>query len=156
MDQQNLIWIAARHSGNSVAVIRRALYALVAPTLVGKHYRIDAERIYLSGLSGGGRVASMVATDYPQLFKGAIYNCGANFRDGTTPPLIELIKQNHYVFITGTKDFARKPVQQAHKKYLKAGVENSKLLVIRGMPHENPDRGDFEEAIQYLDSRTTN
>ncbi len=151
MGKRNMIWIAARHSGNRVLVVRRGIYALVAPALAGKYYTIDPDRIYLSGLSGGGRVASKLATDYPQVFKGAIYNSGADFWDeGTSKPL-DLIKQNHYVFITGTKDFALRPTKKAHQQYLRAGVENSKLMIIRGMPHKNPTGIDFNTAIEYLD-----
>ncbi len=151
MGKRNMIWVAARHSGNSVKVARRIIYSMAAPTLMAKHYNIDPRRVYLSGLSGGGRVASMVASDYPQLFRGAIYNCGANFWDERAPKHLDLIQQNHYVFITGTRDFARVPTKKAHRQYLQAGVENSKLMVIPGMTHRNPERSDFDEAIGYLD-----
>ena len=93
MHERNMIWIAARNSGNRVLVSRRVVFAIVAPTLAGKYYKIDRERIYLSGLSGGGKVASMVATEHAQLFKGAIYNCGVDFSDKHPPGQFELIKQ---------------------------------------------------------------
>jgi len=153
MDQRNMLWIAASHSGNSVVVSRRVIYAIVAPTLAGKHYKIDRERIYLSGLSGGGKMASMVAIDHAQLFKGAVYNCGVNFWDNHPPRRFELVKQNHYVFITGTLDQALEPTRKAYKQYRKAGVEHSKLMVIRDMTHRNPSSFDFDKALQYLDSR---
>jgi len=51
MDRYNIIWISANRSGNKVLVARRAIFAIVAPTLASKHYKIDNERIYLSGLS---------------------------------------------------------------------------------------------------------
>lgn len=153
MDERNMIWIAAKDSGNRALVSRRAVFAIVAPTLAGRHYTIDRERIYLSGLSGGGKMASMVATDFAQLFKGAIYNCGVDFWDEHPPGRFELIKQNHYVFVTGTLDQAREPTKKVYRQYRKAGVENSKLMVIQGMTHRNPGRYDFDEALQYLDSR---
>jgi len=153
MDERNMIWIAARDSGNRVPVSRRVVFAIIAPTLAGKHYTIDPERIYLSGLSGGGKVASMVATDHAKLFKGAIYNCGVDFWDKHPPGQFELIKQNHYVFVTGTLDQAREPTKKVYRQYRKAGVENSELMVIQGMTHRNPGRYDFDEALQYLDSR---
>jgi len=153
MDERNMIWIAAQDSGNRVQVSRRVVYAIIAPTLAGRHYTIDPERIYLSGLSGGGKMASMVATEHPQLFKGAIYNCGVDFWDEHPPGRFELIKKNHYVFVTGTLDQAREPTKKVYRQYRKAGVENSKLMVIQGMTHRNPGRYDFDEALHYLDSR---
>jgi predicted peptidase len=153
MRERNMIWIAANRSGNQAFVPRRAIFAFVAPTLARKYYNIDLERIYLSGLSGGGKMASMVATDHAHLFKGAIYNCGVDFWDEQPPKRFELIKQNHYVFITGTLDQALEPTRKVYKQYKKAGIENSKLMVIRDMTHRNPNSFDFDEAIQYLDSR---
>ena len=153
MDERNMIWIAANHSGNSVLVPRRVVYAIVAPTLVGKQYQVDRERIYLSGLSGGGKMASMVATDHAHLFKGAIYNCGVDFWDKHPPRRFEQIKQNHYVFVTGTLDQALEPTKKVYRQYQKAGVENSKLMVIPDMTHRNPSSFDFDAALEYLDSR---
>ncbi len=153
MDKRNIVWIAANHSGNRVKVARRAIYAIVAPTLAGNHYKIDPERIYVSGFSGGSRIAGMVAADYPQLFKGAIFNCGIDFWGNDPPRQFELVKKNHYVFVTGTRDHALEQTKRVHKQYLSFGVENSLLMVIRGMTHKNPGTGKFDEAIVYLDSR---
>lgn len=153
LEEKNLIWIAANRSGNKAAVARRAIVAVVGPTLIEKQYNIDRDRIYVSGLSGGGKMASMVATDNAHLFKGAIYNCGVNFWDADVPDRINLIRQNHFVFVTGTLDFALEPTKKAYKQYKDAGVENALLMVVRGMNHKNPGRSKFAEAIDYLDSR---
>lgn len=153
LDKHNIIWIAANRSGNRVTVLRRAVFALVAPTLAGKHYRIDRERTYLSGFSGGGKVAGMVAADYPHLFKGAIYNCGIDSLDKHPPKQFDLFKHNHYVFVTGTKDHALEQTKNVYGQYVKSGVVNSELMVIGNMTHRIPDGSDFDKAIQYLDSR---
>lgn len=153
MKEHNLIWVAANGSGNSVMVSRRAVFAMIAPTLIKKQYEFDRERVYLSGLSGGGKMASMVATDNAHLFKGAIYNCGVDFWKQDSPKRFEQIKQNHYVFVTGTLDQALEPTKRVFKQYRKAGVENIKLMVIRNMTHRNPNRFKFAEAIAFLDSR---
>jgi hypothetical protein len=81
LDEQNMLWIADNDSGNKVPVARRAVYAIVAPTIVMQTHRV-------------------------------------------------------------------------HKQYLKAGVENSKLIVVRRMGHHNPPTAEFREAIQFLDVRT--
>jgi poly(3-hydroxybutyrate) depolymerase len=153
MEDRNLIWVAANESGNSVIVARRAIFAMIAPTLIQKQYKVDTARVYLSGLSGGGKMASMVATDNAHLFKGAIYNCGVDFWQRDPPQRFEQIKQNHYVFVTGTFDQALEPTKKVYKQYRKAGVENIKLMVIRNMTHRNPNRFKFSEAIEFLDSR---
>ncbi len=153
MEERNLIWIAANRSGNSEIVGRRAVLAQIAPAVIGRDYTIDPERIYLSGLSGGGKMASMVATEHANVFKGAIFNCGVEFWDRATPRYLDLIRKNHYVFVTGTLDQALEPTKKAHANYLDAGVTNSKLMVIRDMTHRNPNRYVFAEAVGYLDAR---
>jgi hypothetical protein len=96
-----------------------------------------------------------VATEYAQLFKGAIYNCGVNFWKTHPPRALQQIRQNHYVFLTGSRDQARMSIKKVYKQYPEAGVSNSKLMVISNMTHRNPDADDFEEAIRYFDSRFT-
>ena len=64
-----------------------------------------------------------------------------------------MFKQNHYVFVTGTMDPALEETKKVHRQYVKSGVENSKLMVIKDMTHRNPSSFDFDEAIRYLDSR---
>ena len=153
LDRHNVIWIAADRSGNSELVARRVLLALLATAAARKRYAIDPERTYISGLSGGGKVASMVATDQAQLFRGAIYNCGVELWDSDAPHQLEEMRRNHYVFITGTHDQALEPTKKAYRAYKRAGVENAKLKVIRHMTHRNPDAYNFEAALEYLDSR---
>ena len=153
LDRHNVIWIGADRSGNSELVGRRVLLALLATAAAGQRYVIDPERIYITGLSGGGKTASMVATDQAQLFRGAIYNCGVEVWDNDAPSRLEEMRQNHYVFITGTLDQALEPTKKAYRAYKRAGVENAKLMVIRHMTHRNPDSYNFEEALMYLDSR---
>jgi predicted esterase len=153
LDRHNVIWIGADRSGNSELVARRVLLALLAAAAAGKQYVIDPERIYISGLSGGGKIASMVATDQARLFRGAIYNCGVELWDSDVPHQLEEMRQNHYVFITGTHDQALEPTKKAYRAYKRAGVENAKLKVIRHMTHRNPDAYNFEAALKYLDSR---
>lgn len=153
MDDYNLIWIAANNSGNRQTVALRKLFAILAPSAVRREYRIDNDRIYVSGLSGGGKMASMVATDYAQLFKGAIFNCGVQPWSVKQPARFEQIKENRYVFVTGTLDQALKPTKKVYKQYKKAGLENIKLMVIRDMTHRNPNAYKFAEALSFLDAR---
>jgi dienelactone hydrolase len=153
MDAHNLIWIGANRSGNRVLVPRRMVYALTAVAVIDRHYKVDVERVYLTGFSGGGKAASIVSVQYPQIFKGAIFSCGARFWGSETPERFEQIMANRYVFITGTYDQALEPTKKVFRAYERAGVEHSKLMVIRNMTHSNPKSKHFEKAIEFLDMR---
>lgn len=152
MAESNLIWVAASQSGNELSPRRRIAYALLATAMIDRDYRLDWQRIYVSGFSGGGRIASMLATKFPELFKGAIYNCGVNFWDQATSGSLELIKNNRFVFITGSKDFNVRDTKRVFRKYKRAGVQQIKLMVIPHMGHSNPGRSEYAQAIAYLDN----
>ena len=152
--ERNLIWVSANDSGNQVHVQRRALYAVIAPRLIGADYAFDESRVYVSGLSGGGKMASMVAVDHAHIFKGAIYNCGVEFWDAR-PGRLDLVRANRYVFVTGEFDQALRPTRRVHGRYRKAGVTQVKLMVIDGMGHQNPEPRELGEAIAFLDGDLT-
>lgn len=151
LDEKNLIWIGANHSGNRVRVARRVSLALLATALADRHYRIDASRVYVSGFSGGGRTASAVAPEYAQIFTGAIYICGVNFWDGRKPKRLDQVRDNRYVFLTGNKDFNRAETRSVHRAYRRADVDNVLLLEVPGMDHRMPPAEDLASAITFLD-----
>jgi predicted peptidase len=156
MERHNLIWIGANESGNKISTSQRVAYAILAPKLINNSYAINPERIYVSGFSGGGRVSSMVATEYNKIFKGAIYNSGANFWGEARLSRYKEMKNNYYVFITGTEDFNLEDTKEVYNAYKKAGVNNSKLIVIPNMAHKRPDAENLDVAIRYLDSNKPN
>ena len=153
MDEKNLIWIGANQSGNRVRVARRMSLALLATVLADSHLRIDPARVYVSGFSGGGRTASAVAPEYAQIFKGAIYICGVNFWDARKPELMDMVRDNRYVFLTGSKDFNRSETRRVHRAYRRADVEDVLLLEVAGMDHRMPPMEDLATAIDFLDAK---
>lgn len=153
MERRNLIWIGAHDSGNAAHTRLRVAYAILAPEAIRTSHLIDEARVYLSGFSGGGRVASMIAGEYAHIFKGAIYNCGANRWQGDRPSRLEEMKANRYVFVTGSRDFNLRDTRHVYRAYEEAGIGGIQLMVVPGMAHRNPGRAKFEEAIEFLDGR---
>jgi len=153
MENTNLLYIGANESGNQIDVPNRVAYAVLAPRVIINSYEVDLERIYVSGFSGGSRVASMVATEYNRLIKGAIYNSGANFWGESALPRYREMVNHRYVFLTGTEDFNLEDTREVYQAYQDAGIKNSKLMVIPGLAHKRPTAADLEAAIRYLDLR---
>lgn len=150
MDQQNLIYIAANNSGNKVLTSRRMVLALFAVRALGQHYAFDTSRINVSGFSGGGRVASRIATQYPDVFTGALYICGVDFWKKDKTPNVDRLLQNRFVFLTGTRDFNQRETRQIQKRYIKAGAQHTKLIIVPDMAHKHPDAIYLTEALQFL------
>lgn len=151
MDRQNLIFIGANNSGNRKPVNRRMVLALMALKALETEYRFSANRMFVTGFSGGGRVASMLATQYPEVFSGAIYICGVDYWKDSQATRVERLVQNRFVFLTGPKDFNRNETTSVYHRYLKAGADNSILMVVPGMSHEHPDAKSMTDALQFLD-----
>lgn len=150
MDQQNLIYIAANDSGNEIPTIRRMVMATLAVKVLARQFSFDPGNINISGFSGGGRVASRLASQYPEVFSGALYICGVDFWKKDQTPNVERVIQNRFVFLTGTRDFNQRETRQIQKRYIKAGAQHTRLIVVRGLAHEHPDATYLTEALQFL------
>jgi predicted esterase len=159
-DRRNLIWVSVNRSGNTISRERRVAEAKVSVAFILQNYGIDPQRIYISGMSGGGQISSIVASLYPSLFRGGIFLCGVNpWSEGDADPWLEnppenfdAIKENRYVFLSGTEDFKLAATERVYRIYKKAGVESSKLIVIENMGHELPDARNFDRALGFLDT----
>ncbi|MFL6550862.1 MAG: prolyl oligopeptidase family serine peptidase [Povalibacter sp.] len=155
LDQHNLIWVAARDYGNPVPANQRMLAALMGLTLVQQNYAVDSSHVYIAGMSGGGRVASMTVTTFPQLFTGALYIVGVDFWSTKDPSLLEQINRRRYVFMTGDKDFNRSEVRLAYKRYRDAGATQSLLMDLPHFGHEYPRASQLDKALQFLAETST-
>lgn len=153
IDERNMIWISADQSGNEVVTVKRMLFAVLGPQIARQHYALDADRIYVSGFSGGGKIASMVAIDFANLFKGALYICGVLPWKQDPPAFFEQVKANRYVFLSGENDFNLDETKSVFRRYQRAGVENVDLIKILGMGHSTPNEKRFREALDFLDAR---
>ena len=152
MADRNLIWISANKSGNRINSHKRITYAAFAVAAISKSYQIDESRVFVSGFSGGGRIASLVSTEYPQIFKGAIYICGANFWGRDEPENFDLVKANHYVFITGKRDFNYRNSKSVYGMYKRANIDNVYFYDIPNLKHELPDAMSLDRALQFLET----
>jgi predicted esterase len=153
LDEYNLAYIAADRSGNRVPVTRRMVLATSAIYAAKQQFEIDEKRIYVSGFSGGGRVASFLSRQYPTVFSGAIFICGVDFWNEDVIREMDRVLNNRYVFVTGSRDFNLNETRIVYNKYLKAGAKNSLLEIESGMSHELPNANTLAAALNFLDDR---
>ncbi len=111
LDQHKMIFVSPRNAGNGMNLLDRRLpLALLAYENVHALYPIDDKRVYVTGLSGGSRVAEIAALAYPDIFRGVILNAGADPIDGRAgmykPPadLFRAFQHSRIVVITGDED----------------------------------------------------
>jgi predicted esterase len=153
MDKHNLIWVGANEAGNDMKSYSwRKSISVAGVNRIKERYKVNSDRIFLSGMSGGGRTASDVAIIYADLFKGSIYLCGVNSFPRTSSQMMKTAKNNHFVFLSGTNDFNLGGTKSVCSTYQRAKFLHTKLIVVEGLGHAKPSSEDFDTSIQFLDS----
>jgi predicted esterase len=114
LDEKGMIFVSAARSGNDQnAFGRREPLAVLAEQNIVHHYRIDPQRIYIAGFSGGSRVALRLAVAYPDLFRGAVLNASSDpigTAEAELPPkdlFLQFQEKAHLVYVTGDRDTSR-------------------------------------------------
>ena len=165
---RKLIFVGAFKSGNPRAVFDRFRLALAANVGMRERFNVDGRRVYVSGFSGGARVASMLGVAYADMFSGAMPFMGVNFYedipagDGKRTlgasfiPNDEVLaiakKACRYVLVTGEKDFNRPGTKSAFEEgYQKEGFANVRYLEAPGVGHNLPSATWLEQGLAFLD-----
>jgi hypothetical protein len=171
MDEQKLVWIGADQSGNyRPSQWHRLGLALDALHNMMTHFAIDEERVYVSGFSGGGRAASLLAPHFADVIRGGLYMCGSHyFRNVPVPgrpgehfeeqmsrPAPELYDLAHersrFVLLTGEKDYNRDETYSIYRNgYRRDSFRHVTYIEIPEMPHAMPLADWLTQAIEALD-----
>lgn len=154
LEERNLIWIGLIGGGDKKSINERMLKAILAKAVLERHYRINSERYYLFGYSGGAHIAAMLATTKPELFKGAIYYSAALGWGRNEPEKIDLVRQNRFMFMAGALDDDRRKVKRAADDYLRAGISNTEYVSVANTDRKMPSVSYFERAVKFLDGDT--
>lgn len=152
LEEKNIIWIGLIGGGDKNPLNERVMRALLAQAVLEREYNIDLNRYYLFGYSGGAHVAAILATTKPELFKGAIYYGDALSWGRNVPPKIDLIKQNKFMFMAGSRDNDVKDIRGVADAYREAGIINTEYSVIMNVGREMPSVSYFEAALEFIDS----
>lgn len=172
LEAKRLLWITALKTTNDQPVERRYGKGVLAALEMMKHYNVDPRRVYATGLSGGARVAGGLAFLQPDVFKGAIQHCGADWYQpvprkvatveslsdgyGTLLDASEddraKARANRFALITGPDDFRHGNILDLfHGGFEKEGFQ-ARLFDVPGMGHEYSDGRTLAAAIDFVDA----
>jgi hypothetical protein len=168
--KHKLLYIAPQNVGNNFYTCWRVGMAVVAATKIMELYNIDAQRVYVTGLSGGARAACTAAFFHPTLFRGAFPICGAEFparvprvhapQDNAygvfegDEKLLEKVRSDvGFALITGSKDFVRGYILDLYEGGFAAQKYRAKLFDVPGMNHEIASAATVDRAIRWLDGK---
>jgi predicted esterase len=153
---RKLLYIAPQNVGNNQPVPRRTLAAVVAIRKMSELYKIDPQRVYITGHSGGAKVACIVAYSQPDLIQGVIPMCGFLFpqpgqQDKKT---LEKVKsQVGFAVITGPRDFNHQGLVTFYNERLVPEKYQAKLFDVPGMGHQIAPGQVLNIALTWLESR---
>jgi tetratricopeptide (TPR) repeat protein len=169
LSDRDMIWIGANNGGNERSRWDRTSLALDAAAAMLDLYNIDAERVWVGGYSGGGRVSGGLVTLYPEVFRGGLFVMGcdfyrdlpvadhpgavwpAAFREPNSKTLRTLRRERRYVILTGTRDFNVSKSRTVHQAYLDQDFRHVQLLVVPGMSHYDPVPAEWwQRAFAFL------
>lgn len=171
LNKHKLIWIGANNAGNFAQLWRRMGLALDAAHNLQKRYRIDKNRVYISGFSGGGRTSSRMSVIYADLFDGAAPMGGCDYFKTVTLPsspenpwrnryiappsqvLNTAKKRNRYVLFVGADDFNREQTLSIYQQgFLRDGFFHADYLELPEAGHVTPPPDWFDRMITLLDA----
>ena len=133
LDKHHLICVGANNVGNNRFPRLRMGISIDAAVNMKSRYNIDKERVYVSGISGGGRVSSMLGVGFPDLFKGGIYCIGCNFYK-------TLQSTEHKVPGTDKYGFFTRSYDPPPAEFFRAAREKSRHVLITGDFDENREQ----------------
>jgi hypothetical protein len=167
LTKHQLVFIGANRSGNPRNVFDRIRLAVDANHNVRQQLPIDGRRVYVSGFSGGSRVASMLGVAWGEMFSGTICCMGVNFYTDVAAPdgkvyglsylpdedLLPLVKKScRFALVTGEKDFNRANTLGAFENgFEKEGFAHARVFEIPGHGHNPPPADWLDQALSFVD-----
>jgi RNA polymerase sigma factor (sigma-70 family) len=171
LQRHKLIWICPNNAGNDRFIFVQAGLALDAAYNMSLRYRIDPQRVYVSGFCGGGGVASHLIRGFAGVFSGAFCISGYAFysssKDETgqaictmgvpfdsTVSLDRLKQELRLVIMDGEGD----PSTDAGNALRNAdafrldGFQRVHGWIVPGLRHNVPDANWFEKGILALEA----
>lgn len=165
LDASNIIAAGFDRCGNTRPAANRYQLALDAVATVSRRYHVDPRRVYISGISGGARIASTMVACFPDVFAGAIpivgLSCfepvpvgnGRSAAPAYARPqgrIIDLLRERRVAAITGGRDFNQPEITGAAQILRAAGVP-VRIFDHMDMGHELPTPERFAEALEWID-----
>lgn len=151
-EREGVFFASPHGAGNSTAAGPRTRIVLDVLDDVRRAYKIDADRTYLSGFSGGGRMACTIGFALPDLFGGVAPLCGTNPPGGPAYLRHRLQERLSVALVTGEKDFNRKENEAYLGPWLDELGVRAKVWVVPKVGHVIPSPEVHQEVYAWLEA----
>lgn len=165
-DELNLIAIGVDNNGNKRELTNRLQIHLDSIATISAYVRIDPRRVYITGMSGGGRCSGILQLAFPDIFMGTVpivgldsYHKTPTGKAGEYWPerlakpsgrWFKMLRERRFACITGTMDF-NAPEMEKRTAQMQADGLDVRLDMIEGMGHTMPSAEQFSDALRWVD-----
>ena len=164
-----LIWVGPNNAQNERQSGARTALAINAVRAARERHRIDDERVYIGGMSGGAKSAFQTLLAFPDIFRGALLACGIHyyrnipahsagpdktwFKRMNQPRELASAKSRRIVVVTGPNDFNFGHITDVMSAMHEDGFNSAEILSVPGLGHQRPPADAFAAALQQIDER---
>ncbi len=172
-DEKKIIFIGANNLGNNAPTRHRISAAVASAYRAREIFNINENRIYASGSSGGARVATNLAYQFPEWIAGSLCLCGSSYfyeveqdyqtRTGTydriltyTTEHLEYVKSfdQRYAIMTSYEDFREGNIMNIYHNGMEIDGFKAKFLEKEGT-HCNTNTAQFRDALNFVEHSFT-
>jgi hypothetical protein len=149
--KEGIIFASPHQAGNGTPTPKRVRIVMDVLAELRRKFNVDADRTYISGFSGGGRIASAIAFALPEYFGGVIPVCAGGDLRGE-PMLRHRVKDRLSIaHLTGVNDFNRGEVERMRHTMFSYLGYREKTWVQPRLGHGIPNATSFAQAFQWLE-----
>lgn len=149
-EKEGVFFAAPLGAGNSIPPGQRTRIILDVLDDVRRHFAIDPDVTYLTGFSGGGRMACAIGFALPEYFGGVIPLCGTNPIAGPTYLRHRIADRLSVAFVTGETDFNRKENEAYMGPWFQEIGIRSKVWIVPKMGHVIPPANVVSDIHAWL------
>lgn len=151
-DEKKLLFASPHQAGNDTPTQKRVRTVLDMLDDVRRQHAIDADRTYIGGFSGGGRIACAIGFSLPEYFGGVIPVCAAGDLREESWLRRRVIDRVSVAHVTGDGDFNRFEVERFRGAMLASVGVRSKVWVAPQTGHAVPSGSTIDEAVRWLET----
>ncbi|MCE9603266.1 MAG: hypothetical protein K8U03_00010 [Planctomycetia bacterium] len=138
-------------AGNNCPAPRRARIVLDVIDDIARRQKIDPDRTYLGGFSGGSRIACGIVFGLPEYFGGVIPVCGAEKLREESWLRQRASDRISVALVTGEQDFNRAELERLREPMFTDVGVRTKRWTVAGLGHGIPDGQTLAPVFAWLE-----
>ena len=166
LDELNMVCVAAENAGNERDVPDKFQLVFDGVATARQRFHVDDRRVYLAGMSGGGKVAALLTMCFSDVFAGAVSIVGfashstldESWAEHRQPyfarprgHILELTRRHRMALVGGPPDFNYREMVERVRRLEADGFANIRFFEYPDMAHEMPTPARFAEALRWID-----